>query len=298
VFNNLEDLKLFVQVYENKNMSAVANLNKTTASSISKRLTNLEKAFGARLFHRSTRSIQPTEEGQRLYEQSRQLLSAVADYEQEWSDTSQPSGLIRITASASFSRLYLTPLIVDFLKLYPKINISLELSDKVLNIVAEGIDLAIRGGDLTDSSLVAKRIGASPEVLCATPEYLKHANRLETPGDLTQHNCIILNDNNNWEFVSDNHIMHQRVTGSFQTNYSEALLEAVKSHLGVGMICYWQVHEELHSGELLQVLPEFRPGRQQQLYAVYPSRHHLPLKTKVLIQYLEDNLSIPTPSVL
>lgn len=294
MFKSIDDLRVFVQIYEKKSLTSVAELNQTTPSVISKRLTQIEKDFGARLFHRTTRNIQQTDEGQRLYSQAQHLLETVDDYEKDWGEKTEPSGLIRITASASFARIYLMPLMMQFLKRYPKIKISFELSDKVLDIVAEGLDLAIRGAQLNDSTLIAKRLGPSPEVLCTTRAYLERSNPLNCPADLVKHNCIVLNENYNWEFQNGGKIIHQRVSGSFQTNYSEALVEAVKDGLGIGMICYWQVHNELQSGELVQVLSEFKPGRNQTLYAVYPSRRHLPTKTKLLVDFLEKNLTIPT----
>ena len=294
MFKSIEDLRIFVQIYEKKSLTLVAELNQTSPGVISKRLTQIEKDFGARLFHRTTRNIQHTDEGHRLYAQAQHLLEMVEDYEKDWGEATEPSGLIRVTASASFARLYLMPLMLQFLKKHPKIKISFELSDKVLDIVAEGIDLAIRGAQMNDSSLVAKRLGPSPEVLCSTKAYLEKAAPLNGPADLTKHNCIVLNENYSWEFQKGGKTIHQRVTGSFQTNYSEALVDAVKDGLGIGMICYWQVHQELLSGELVQVLPEYAPGRNQSLYAVYPSRRHLPPKTKLLINFLEQNLSIPS----
>lgn len=296
MFQSIDDLKIFIQIFEKKNLTLVAELNQTTPSVISKRLTQLEKNFGARLFHRTTRNIQYTDEGQRLYAQSQQLLEMVDDYESEWGEQTEPSGLIRVTASASFARLYLMPLMLQFLKKHPKIKISFELSDKVLDIVAEGIDLAIRGAQMNDSTLVAKKLGPSPEVLCATQAYLDNSPPLETPADLQNHNCIVLNENYNWEFQKNSKPLHQRVNGSFQTNYSEALVEAVKNGLGLGMICYWQVHKELLTGELVEVLASFNPGRNQTLYAVYPSRKHLPLKTKLLVNFISENLTIPFPA--
>jgi len=296
LFNSLDDLRIFVQIFEKKSLTLVAELNRTTPGVISKRLTQIEKDFGARLFHRTTRTIQHTDEGHRLYSQAQYLLETVDDYEMDWGEKTEPTGLIRITASASFARLYLMPLMLKFMKLYPKIKISFELSDKVLDIVAEGIDLAIRGTQLSDSTLVAKKLGPSPEVLCTTKEYLTKAPPLTSPADLVNHNCIVLNENYNWEFKGAGKTIHQRVSGSFQTNYSEALIEAVKDNLGLGMICYWQAYKELQTGELILALPEFSPGREQTLYAVYPSRRHLPTKTKVLIEFLEKNLVIPFPS--
>lgn len=296
MFKSIEDLRLFAQIYEKKSLTAVAELNQLAPSVISKRLTQMEKDFGARLFHRSTRNIQHTDEGQRLYAQAQHLLETVDDYEQEWGEQTEPSGLIRMTASASFARIYLMPLMMQFLKLYPKIRISFELSDKVLDIVAEGIDLAIRGAQLNDSTLVARKLGPSPEVLCTTQAYLEKAGPLNNPADLARHNCIVLNEHYNWEFQQGGKTVHQRVSGSFQTNYSEALVEAVKAGLGIGMICYWQVHQGLQHGELMLALPQCKPGRNQTLYAVYPSRRHLPLKTKLLIDYLEKHLVIPVPA--
>ena len=294
MFKSLEDLRLFSQIYEKRSLSAVAELAQTTPGVISKRLSQLETDFGARLFHRTTRSIQPTDEGQRLFAQAQQLLEMVEAYEDEWGERTEPSGTVRITASASFARLYLMPLMTAFIKRYPKVRISFELSDKVLDIVAEGIDLAIRGAQMPDSSLVARKLGPSPEVMCATRAYLDHAPPLRTPADLARHNCIVLNENYNWEFEGGT--LHQKVSGNFQTNYSEALVAAIKDGLGLGMVCYWQIHEELMAGELELVLPQFRPGRSQSIYAVYPSRRHLPLKTRVLVRFLEENLRIPAPA--
>jgi DNA-binding transcriptional LysR family regulator len=296
LFNSLDDLRIFVQIFEKKSLTLVADINRTSPGVISKRLTQIERDFGARLFHRTTRTIQHTDEGLRLYSQAQHLLETVDDYEMDWGEKTEPAGLIRITASASFARLYLMPLMLKFLKQYPKIKISFELSDKVLDIVAEGIDLAIRGAQMSDSTLVAKKLGPSPEVLCATKEYLAKAPPLTSPTDLVNHNCIVLNENYNWEFNAGGKVIHQRVSGCFQTNYSEALIEAVKDGLGLGMICYWQAHKELQSGELVLALPEFAPGRDQTLYAVYPSHRHLPKKTKALIEFLEKNLLIPSPS--
>lgn len=295
MFKSIDDLKLFVQIYEKRSLSAVAALAQTTPGVISKRLMQLEADFGTRLFHRTTRSIQPTDEGQRLFEQSQNLLELVGQYESEWGEKTQPSGLIRMTASASFARLYLMPLITQFIRLYPSIRVSFELSDKVLDIVAEGIDLAIRGAQMNDSSLIAKKLGPSPEVLCATQEYLTNSAPLQRPADLEHHNCIVLNENYNWEFMQDGKVVHQKVRGNFQTNYSEALVAAIKDGLGIGMVCYWQIHNEIESGELELVLPQFRPGRQQTMYAVYPSRRHLPLKTQLLVKFLEQHLVIPVP---
>jgi DNA-binding transcriptional LysR family regulator len=298
MFKSIDDLKLFVHIYERRNLSAVAALAQTTPSVISKRLAQLETDFGARLFHRTTRTIHPTDEGQQLYSQAQNLVEMVESYENEWGEKTEPSGTIRITASASFARLYLMPLVTPFLKRYPKIRISFELSDKVLDIVAEGIDLAIRGAQMHDSSLVAKRLGPSPEVLCGTQAYLDSAPRLTCPADLAQHNCIVLNENYNWEFQQEGKATHQKVNGSFQTNYSEALVAAIKDGLGIGMVCYWQIYDELKSGELQMLLPQHHPGRNQSIYAVYPSRRHLPLKTKLLVRYLEENLRIPDPTDL
>lgn len=295
MFRSMQDLRLFSLIYEKRSLSAVAALCHTTPGVISKRLGQLEADFGARLFHRTTRSIQPTDEGQRLFAQAQQLLEMVETFEDEWGEKTEPSGSLRLTASASFARLYLMPLLPRFLRRYPGIRISFELTDKVLDIVAEGIDLAIRGAQMHDSTLVARKLGPSPEVMCATRAYLQSAPPLTCPADLAAHNCIVLNENYNWEFRYDGRTVHQKVSGNFQTNYSEALVAAIKDGLGLGMVCYWQIHDELMKGELELVLPEFGPGRNQSLYAVYPSRRHLPLKTKALIRFLEDNLAIPSP---
>lgn len=293
MLKSIDDVKLFVLIYEKLSLSVVAELLQTTPSFISKRLAQLETDLGHRLFHRTTRNIHPTEEGNRFFSQAQHLLEIIESYENDWNHDHEPSGTIRITASASFARLYLMPLMTGFLKKYPKVRISFELSDKVLDIVAEGIDLAIRGAQLPDSSLIARKLGPNREVLCATKSYLENSQELKQPEDLRNHNCIILNDNYNWEFNVGPKPTFQKVSGNFKTNYSEALVSAIKDDLGIGMVCYWQIHEEIQNGELQLVLPEFNPGRNQSMYAVYPSRKQFPLKTKALIEYLEVNLKIP-----
>jgi len=292
MFARRGDLEVFVRIFEARSLSAAAEAMRMTPGMVSKRLAQLEHELGARLFHRTTRQVQPTDEGRRFYAQAQQLLEAMSAFEQEWRPQAEPTGLLRVTASASFARLYLVPLVARFLARHPQVRIDLDLTDRVIDIVAEGIDLAIRIDRLPDSSLIARKLGSNRQVLCATPRYLKRAGTPQTPAELAAHNCVVLHQYGEWVFEKDGRKYSQRVRGSFQTNYGEAMVQAVKNSVGIGAASIWHVRRELDAGELLPLLPGYRLANPRAIYALYPSRQ-LPLKTLAFLEYLQKNLAIP-----
>lgn len=294
MFENIQDIRVFTVIFQENSLSQAARILQMTPGMVSRQLSKLEEDLGLRLFHRTTRSVQPTEEGKRLYAQAMNLFEMIESYENEWGGLTEAKGILKVSASASFGRLHLMPVITKFLKEYPKIQIQLDLSDRVVNIIEEGVDVAIRIGARTDSTLVAKRLGSGTRLLCASPSYLRGKDPIRTPVDLDQHNCVVLNQNYVWDFEGPGgELYSQKVRGNFQCNFGEAMSQCVKAGLGIGIISYWHAKGDLNSGELQVVLPDFRLNNNPSIYAVYPSRKYVPLRTKVFVSYLEEHLQIP-----
>lgn len=295
MFENIQDIRIFTVIFQENSLSQAARILQMTPGMVSRQLSKLEEEMGIRLFHRTTRSVQPTEEGKRLFAQAMNLFEMIESYESEWGGMTEPKGLLKVSASASFGRLHLMPVINGFLKEYPKIQIQLDLSDRIVSIIEEGIDVGIRIGARTDSTLVAKRLGSGTRLLCASSEYLKDKAPLQSPADLAQHNCIILNQNYVWDFEGPNgEIFSQKVSGNFQCNFGEATSQCVKAGLGIGVLSYWHAKEDLRSGQVQALLPGYKLNNSPTIYAVYPSRKFIPLRTKVFVSYLEENLHIPS----
>ncbi len=265
-----------------------------TPGMVSKRLAHLESKLGLRLFHRTTRSVQPTEEGRRLYSQASALFEIIETYESDWGGIAEPQGVLRVSASASFARLYLTPVLASFLERYPKIEIKLDLTDRMIDIIEEGIDVAIRISVMNDSSLIARKIGNGERLLCATKDYLLKHPPLREPADLAKHNCLVLNGKMSWDFETDKGILSQKIKGNLQCNYGEAVIQCIKESMGIGIASYWHVKDDLKTGKLQLVLPQYKLANNPSIFAVYPSRKFVPLRTRAFVEHLEKNLVIPT----
>jgi DNA-binding transcriptional LysR family regulator len=292
MFDSLLDLKSFVTIFESKNLSDAAGILRMTPGMVSKRLSKIEEEFGVRLFQRTTRTLASTEDGRKLYEQALAILEMTHNFEAEWGKRSEPSGLLTVTASASFARIYLMKVAALFLEKYPKIELKLELTDRTVDIVSEKIDLAIRIGELKDSSLIAKKLADGPRVLCASKKYLKNAPPLKSPADLMNHSCIVLNERYDWEFLYRGKEIVQRISPRFQCNLGDGMVEMIKNGVGVGVTARWHVAKALKSGELVELLPDYKIVKSSSVYAVYPSRRHLSRRTQCFIDFLEEHLAI------
>lgn len=291
IIESLKDFLIFCHIFEKRNLTLAADALFLTPAFISKRLKFLEEEIGARLFHRTTRQLSSTEAGQIFYDQAIKVIELHSEISSFWKKSHIPTGTLKITASASFGRLYLVHLVNDFLKHYPFVSVDLILSDKIIDIVKEGFDLAVRIAALPDSSLISKKIGPADRIICATPEYLQRMGTPRHPFELREHNCLTINNQNLWKFLDpsdDEKSMTVRVKGNYNTSLGDALVESVKDGLGIAMISKWHIPKEIGEKKLIPLLTQYPLMNQPSVYLVYPSSQNLSLKVRCFIDFLQE----------
>lgn len=288
------DLDVFSRVVTARSMSGAGRELGLSPAVISKRIRRLEERLGVRLLQRTTRQLALTEAGQGFYERVVGILAAIEDAEawaQQGSATAR--GLLKVTAPTSFGRLHIAPHLNRFLDANPGVTVDLTLSDSFSDIVGEGFDLAIRIADLTDSSLIAKRLAPAHRVLCAAPAYLAREGVPDSLADLQRHTLLIHNGTE-WRLEGPGGLETVRVMSRLRTNSSEVVREAVLSGSGIALRSTWDVGPELKSGALVRVLPAYASSRRVAVHAVYPSRRHLEHKLRAFLDFLQG-LYGPTP---
>ena len=288
---NLIDVSLFVRVCATRNLSAAGREFSLSPAASSARIAQLEHQLGARLLHRTTRQIALTMEGEIFLGHAQQLLHAA-----ELATASvghahrQPEGLLRVAASASFGRLHIVPALADFLKAYPNIQIDLRLSDTLIDLAANGIDVAIRIGELKDSTLVAKKLAPNRLLVCASPAYLAEHGTPTHPNDLSHHQCIVLNGRHHWKFepgqtATPGDSINVRVAGRLTCDSGEVLRDAALSGLGISMHSTWAVADDINNGSLVPVLANFPIAEKMSVWAVYINKNFVPPKTQAFIDF-------------
>lgn len=270
--DRLMAMQTFVRVVEAGSFSAVARERQTTQSAVSKQVAALERTLGARLLARTTRALAMTEEGERYFEQARRLVAEIAEAESTLRQGQQQlSGWLRVAASVGFGRLKLMPIVQTFLAAHPQVRLDLRLDDGFVDLVEQGIDVAVRIGELADSGLVARRAGSTRRVLVAQRRYLRSLRKglrpPQRPEDLLAHDCIVytgLSTRNLWHFTAGpgapepaGTLRSVRVQGQLQTNSSEVARSAVLAGMGIGYLPSWLLEEPLASGELQVLLPDW-----------------------------------------
>ena len=288
--DRLQAMQTFVRVVESGSFSAVARETGATQSATSKQVAALEKALGARLLNRTTRSLALTEDGERYFERARRLVAEIAEAESAIQRGQQQlSGWLRVAASVGYGRLKLLPLVQTFLKQNPKVRIDLRLADRFVDLVEEGIDVAIRVGDLPDSSLVARRIGTTQRVLVAHRKLVRQLQRTgpkppRHPDELAQHDCVVyteLSTRNVWTFIAGPNSAEPpgtertvRVQGRLQTNSSEVIRSSVLTGMGIGYTPDWLFDDELASGEVVRLMPAWQTPSVALSLVSPPARQH------------------------
>ncbi len=284
---NLGDLEVFVRVISAGSMSTAARDLGLSPGVVSKRIKRLEERLGTRLLQRTTRQISLTEAGQGYYERVLAVLAGIEDAEAFASGrSSDVSGSLRVSAPTSFGRLHIAPHLKGFMSVHPQLSVHLVLSDEFTDIVGGGYDLAIRIGELTDSSLVARRLAPVRRLLCASPDYLATRGTPQTIDDLKHHDCLPAHNHDAWRLEGPQGLMTIRPDGRLLTNSSEVIREAVISGLGIALRSTWDIGPELRDGRLVQVLPGYEGSKNVSVSAVYPSRQFLPAKVRLFIDYL------------
>jgi DNA-binding transcriptional LysR family regulator len=293
--DRLGDLEIFARVASTGSMSRAARDLGLSPPVISKRIKRLEERLGTRLLQRTTRQIALTEAGRGFHERVIAILGAVDDAETWVSQRANVArGPLRISAPTTFGRLHVAPHLVRFLEKYPEIAVDLSLADHFVDVVGDGFDVAIRIADLADTSLVAKKLASNHRLLCASPRYVEKHGFPASIADLSRHRLLVHNADH-WRLDGPDGAVSVPVQSAVVTNSSEVIREAVLAGLGIALRSTWDVGAELKSGLLLPVLPAYRGGQRVAIYAVYPSRRHLPQKTRVFIDFLAE-LYGPVPS--
>lgn len=292
----LENLAIFVDVMNKGSFTAVARDRDVVPSTISRAISNLEDELGIRLLNRTTRRIKPTEAGQAYF----QRVEAIIDELEQAKDVTvdlgkNPTGELRLTASMTFGNLSIVPLLPEFMAAYPRLNVYFDLSDSVLDLVDEGIDVAIRFGKLHDTSLVATRLADLEFVTVASPAYLQQHGTPKQPTDLETHQCILFpmpGFNTRWLFRdASGKITTVKTHGRLQLTNALALKQSALDHMGVTMLSKWSAWKEIQEGTLVQLFKDHDSAMidfDSAIWLVYPSRKYLPLKVRVFIDFMKN----------
>ena len=264
---------------------------------VSRRLAALEARLGVRLVNRTTRSLHLTDEGASYYESCSRVLTEIEQANASVSAGRQaPQGTLRVALPAAFGNQYVAPLVPQFAALYPAVQLALSLSDRSVNLVEDGFDLAIRIAALADSSLAARKLAPNRRVVCASPEYLRSHGTPNFPAELAQHNCLLASDfGATWEYKGPaGKSGSVRVSGRYVCDNWEVLREWALAGLGIALKSTWDVRRHLEDGSLVPLLPGYTFASDVAIWAVYPHRRHLSAKTRVFIDFLAESFG-PEP---
>lgn len=291
----ITDLEIFARVAAAGNMSAAGREMGLSPAVVSKRLSHMEDRLGARLFQRTTRQLKLTEMGEGFYTRVVQILREIDEAEAYVSELSEKvAGILRLTAPIGFSRKHIAPFLPDFMRQYPDLSIEIILRDDIVDIVGESIDLAIRIAELDDSSLVARKLAPCRRVICAAPEYLQRHGTPKTLAELSQHSCLSSTYQHVWRLTGPDGTTAIRIAPRLRSNSGDVLHEAQLGGMGIAMRSTWAISDDLRSGRLKVVLPEYRETSGVAIYAVYPCRQYVPPKLKLFVDFLAQQYG-PTP---
>jgi DNA-binding transcriptional LysR family regulator len=291
--DKLNAMAIFVRVVERGSFSAVAREMQTSQPTISKVLRALESELGGKLIARSTRKLSLTDEGQRYYDQCRQILAAVDTAEHSFQSGRETiAGPLRVGSSVSFGRMQIAPRLPAFLERYPGIQIDLQLSDQNQDLVSEGLDVTFRIGTLNDSGLIARQIGTTHRITVATPQYLAQHGEPHTPEDLCEHNCLqfnLLTSQNLWVYNHGTGRHEVRIKGNAQSNNSEAIREMVLGGLGIALSPVWLFSEDLKAGRVKAILQGYI-AQSLPIHAVSPANRRQSARVKAFVDYMSQAL--------
>ncbi len=278
-------------------LTAAAQVEGVAPAVIGRRIDALEERLGVKLLLRTTRRITLTHEGSAFLEDCQRLLADLASAEASVSAGGvKASGHLRITAPAGFGRRHVAPLVPAFIAAHPEVSLSLNLSDRVVDIVNEGFDCAVRVGDLPDSSLVSVRLAYNRRLCVASPAYLARAGVPATPDELIRHDCLTLSSDasqtRGWAFTVDGEVTHLRPSGPLDCSDGQVLHDWCVQGLGVAWRSSWEVEDDLASGRLQAVLEDFAAPANG-IFAIFPQRKHLPLRVRLWIDFIKHSYGDP-----
>ncbi len=293
------EMLVFSKAADMGSFSAAARDLDLTPSAVSKLITRLEDRLGARLFQRTTRKLSLTAEGHAFQDRCGAILQEIQQAEDAvMALHDRVTGTLRITTISAFARIQMIKLMPEFMANFPELRVELELSEREVDLVGEGVDVAIVLSDgLTDESLVARRLAVNKRVICASPEYLSKHGTPTTPEDLISHNCLThssIMHFNDWEFQTADGIRAQRVKGNFHTNSASALHEAVKSGIGIARLASYVVQPSLKKNLVVPLLQKHAVDSSS-IQLVYPHRRHLSNKVRVFTDFMVSKFTPHAP---
>lgn len=293
--NHWEGLDEFIAVAETGQFTAAAQRIGLSSSQVSRQIARLEERLQTRLFYRSTRKVALTEAGQTFLQHCQRLVDARDEAMRAISDlTGEPKGLLRMTCAVAYGERFIVPLVNAFMARHPQLRVDIELSNRPLDLVHEGLDLAIRLGRLQDSRLVATRLAPRVMYLCAAPSYLERYGRPHSLSELARHNCLV-GSSDQWTFQQDGKEQSLRVQGNWRCNSGQAVLDAALRGFGLCQLPDYYVLDHLKSGELVSLLEQHRPPNTA-VWALYPQQRHLSPKVRQLVDALRDGLASTHPA--
>ena len=296
--DRLKQIESFVAVATKGSLTASALAEGVAPAVIGRRIDGLEERLGVKLLRRTTRRITLTHEGSAFLEDCQRLLADLASAEASVSAGGvKASGHLRITAPAGFGRRHVAPLVPAFRAAHPDVSLSLNLSDRVVDIVNEGFDCAVRVGDLPDSSLVSLRLADNRRLCVAAPAYLQRAGIPATPTELMRHPCLTLSSDasqtRGWAFKVDGEVTHLRPSGPLDCSDGQVLHDWCVQGLGIAWRSTWEVEADIAAGRLQAVLEDFAAPANG-IYAVFPQRKHLPLRVRLWIDFIKTRFGDPS----
>lgn len=285
----IDHIRLFVRVSNTSNISQAGEELGISPAVASSYLKKLEDALGTRLVHRTTRKISLTADGHAFLPHAEDVLASVeAAQASVGKGNATPTGILRITAPASFGRMHVLPHLAGFMSEYPNISLDCRFSDTQVNLIEGGFDIAIRNAELKNSSLIARKLAPDQRLLCASPEYLAQAGEPKTPQELKMHQCLTLIGLEDWYFDSPDGEISIKAKGKFRTDNGEAVREACVQGLGITINSTWSIYEYLQSGKLVEILKDYPLISNTAIWAVYPSSRQLAPKVRAFIDYFSS----------
>jgi len=290
---DLNDMLLFAKVVNAGSFTAAARELGMPKSTLSRRISNLEAQLDSRLLHRTTRSLRLTDIGAEFYERCLRVVGEAKEAENLISrNRDEPHGLLRVTGPIEWGNTHIGTIISEYLEHYPEVQLELILTNRYVDLVAEGFDLALRAGSLEDSSMIARRLGDSRLLLCAAPSYLERHGSPQNPKELQEHSCLAYPGSDGrsiLQFSSSNNLSQVEINGRLVANSMDTLRESAIAGLGIAALPSSLCHESLKSGELVEIMPEWQLPAGG-IYAVYPSQRHLTLKVRSFIDFIVEHL--------
>ncbi|MBS0363145.1 MAG: LysR family transcriptional regulator [Proteobacteria bacterium] len=287
--DSLFEMRVFVRVVERGSLSAAARDLNLSLAVTSRTLARLEARLGVRLANRTTRRLSLTEEGQVFNQRCVAILADVEDAERDVARRrNEPAGLLRVTSTFAFGRRWLAGLLAEFQALYPQVQVRLETSDRLADLLEGGFDLAVRVGALADSSLIARQLAPNVRVICGSPDYLDRRGRPQAPDDLLGHQCILYGDppSGHWTFADGAEV---RVGGDLSCNDGDLAHTWALQGRGLALKSIWDVADDLAAGRLEVVLAKHRLPAAP-IHAVYPTNRHLAARVRLCVDFLADRL--------